>query len=70
MDGQQRLDDAPVPRQRVRPAVADVHPRCPACRRPVRLRADVVRLADGRDAIDADGLRLALRVHMRRCDGP
>lgn len=65
----QELDALAVPVQRTRRATVDVSPRCPTCDRPVCLRADVVTLASGARAIDAAGLRLALRVHLRRCDG-
>lgn len=59
----------PVPHQRPPTTTAEAFPRCPMCLRPLRLRVDLIDLNDGTCAVDAERLRLALSVHMRRCDG-
>lgn len=48
---------------------ATARPTCPSCRMQVTLRARVLTLAGGGEAVAAADLRRALWMHLRRCTG-
>jgi hypothetical protein len=52
-----------------RPTFARLTINAVCCDRPLSIRTDVIELPDGRLALDAETLRLAVHVHVSRCGG-